>query len=141
VFDELEKYKNNDHFFFERDDLLRNVCNTPQNICGVYIVNSLRKGKIEIVNIGSSGKIYKDGKIKYPDGGLYDAIVNESQFGEPRNISWPLKMVNDEIDALDIYWYETLNSEISDLPSYTEAIILQKYFEIYGTIPKWNKPF
>ncbi len=99
-------------------------------------MNSLRKGKIEIVNIGSSGKIYKDGKIKIPNGGLYDTIVNKRQFWEPRNISWPLKMVNDEIDALDIYWYETLNSEISDLPSYTEAILLQKYFEIYGTIPK-----
>ena len=38
MFDELTKYKNNDHFFFEPTDNLREVCNAPNDKSGVYII-------------------------------------------------------------------------------------------------------
>ena len=59
MFDELDKYKSNGHFFFSADDELSTVCNAPKNGVGIYIVYALKGGKIELIYIGSSGKYYK----------------------------------------------------------------------------------
>ena len=34
MFDELTKYKNNNHFFFTEKEELENVCNAPKNKSG-----------------------------------------------------------------------------------------------------------
>jgi len=102
MFDELEAYKNHDHFFLNRDQSLAETCNAPKDIAGVYVVYRLANGGIDLVYIGSSGKITNNGKLKIRKGGLYDRIVSGKQFGEPRQISWSKKMENDDIDALDI---------------------------------------
>ncbi len=44
MFDELEKYKSNGHFFFDEKDELENVCNAPKNGMGVYVVFALKNG-------------------------------------------------------------------------------------------------
>ena len=41
MFEQLEKYKSNKHFFFEKKNELNNVCNTPKNGIGVYLVYAL----------------------------------------------------------------------------------------------------
>jgi hypothetical protein len=33
------------------------------------------------------------------------------------------------------------NNKIKDIPAYTEAILIQKHFDIYGTLPRWNEEF
>ena len=100
----------------------------------------LKNGRIELVYIGSSGKVQNDGKIKHRIGGLWDRIVNGHQFGKtPRKISWKNKLIDENIDALDIYWYDTFNSENRDIPIFVEATIIQRYFEIHGHLPRWNK--
>lgn len=141
MFDELNKYKNNNHFFFSADQSLASVCNTPKNICGVYVVFALTRGKVVLVYIGSSGKMQKDGKIRIRKGGLYDRIVNGKQFDGPRRISWPDKMKAENIEALDIYWYDTFNNKTLDIPAYIEAKLLQKHFEVTGFLPEWNEEF
>ena len=141
MFDELEEYKNNDHFFLSPDDNLEKVCNAPKNAIGVYLVYALKKGHVILVYIGSSGKIKRDGRIKPGNGGLYDSLVNENQFNEPKKLSWKIKMKKEKIDALDIYWYATYNEEIHDLPLYAKAIVMQKYFDLNGELPEWNTEF
>lgn len=141
MFDELKKYKKHDHFFFNPDDNLAEVCNVPKNICGVYIIYALTGGKVKLFYIGSSGKIGKNGEIRIRDGGLFDRIVNGKQFEKPRRISWPQKMKEQNIDALDIYWYETFSAKMQDLPAYTEAILFQRFFEITGRLSDWNEEF
>ncbi len=141
MFDELKKYKNNNHFFFDGDKPLGDVCNAPKSASGVYVIYALTKGKVRLFYIGSSGKMQQNGKIKHRKGGLYDRIVNGKQFDKPRRISWLEKLTDDQIDALDIYWYETINTETNDIPSYTEAILIQKYYETYGCLPDWNVEF
>ena len=93
MFDELNKYKQNDHFFLNPKDDLKQVCNAPTNKSGIYIVYALKNGKIELIYIGCSGKIDKDGSMfirKAGLGGLKDRLVNGHQFGKiPRRISWP----------------------------------------------------
>jgi hypothetical protein len=140
MFDELNKYINRDHFFFSKKDDLEKVCNAPKNASGIYIVYELKKGKIELVYIGSSGKVLNDGTIKHRNGGLYDRINNGHQFGKiPRRISWKQKLIDEGIDTLDVYWYDTLNADTMDIPAFMEATILQRFFEMYGRLPRWNK--
>jgi len=139
MFDELRKYNNNDHFFFKAHDKLEKVCNAPKNRSGIYVVYELKNGKIELVYIGSSGKIQNNGTIKHRKGGLFDRIVNGQQFGKiPRKVSWPKKMRDEKIEALDIYWYDTFNQVIMDIPACIEAILIQRFFEINRRLPKWN---
>jgi len=141
MFDELTKYKNNDHFFFTVQQALENVCNAPKDKSGIFVVWQLKNGRIELVYIGSSGKIQNNGKMNSKDG-LYGSIVNEKQFGEiPRKKSWKQKLIDDEIEALDVYWYDTFNSNNKDIPGFVEATIIQVFFEMHGRLPRWNKEF
>jgi len=57
------------------------------------------------------------------------------QFGKPRNKSWKEKIIGDNIEALDIYWYESVDKRNNDKPSAVEKIIVQKFCDIYGTVP------
>jgi len=112
MFDELTKYKNNDHFFFTPDMELNDVCNAPKKSSGIYLVYELKNGRIELVYIGSSGKVQDNGQIKHRNGGIFDWIVNGHQFGKiPRKKSWKQKLIEESNEAIDIY----------------------------GQLPKWNK--
>jgi hypothetical protein len=141
MFDELKKYKTNNHFFFDGDKPFGEVCNAPKKGSGVYVVYALTKGKVKLIYIGSSEKMQKNGKMRHRIGGLYDRLVNGKQFEKPRRISWLEKLTEDQIDALDVYWYETINSATNDIPAYTEALLIQKHHETYGCLPDWNMEF
>ncbi len=139
MFDILEDYAIQDHFFVNPDSDLSAVCNAPRNAVGVYLVYSLHHGEVELVYIGSSGKVLQDGSVRYRVGGLYDRIVNGKQFGEARRRSWKKRMVTEEIDALDVYWYHTMDNEVQDIPSYVESYLLQAHYSLYRRLPRWNK--
>jgi len=141
MFDELRNYKNNDHFFFKPDESLNEKCNAPKDSSGIYLIYALAHGKIELIYVGASGRMQPGGKLKARNGGIFDRIVNGKQFDEPRNISWPKKMKAEQIEALDIYWYETFNIKVKDIPAYAEAQIIQRHFDIYGKLPRWNSEF
>lgn len=140
MFDELKKYKSG-HFFVSGDEDLKNACNAPKESAGIYLVYKLAKGKIELVYVGSSGKIKQNGELQIRQGGLYDRIVNGKQFDEPRRISWIDKINSENIDALDVYWYETISKSFIDIPTTIEGIIIQRHFEVFGALPEWNKEF
>ena len=143
MFDELQKYKQTNHFFFQATDKLREICNAPTDKSGVYLVYALKNGKIELIYIGCSGKLEKDGTIfirKAGLGGMKDRIVNGHQFGKvPRRISWIKQMIEEKIEALDVYWYVTHDSNFSDNPREIENKLLRKHSVVYGRLPKWNK--
>ncbi|MDP9077613.1 MAG: hypothetical protein M3O71_09350 [Bacteroidota bacterium] len=143
MFDELNKYKINDHFFYQATDSLIEVCNAPADKSGVYLVYALEHGRIELVYIGSSGKKLPDGNIKTRVaglGGIKDRLVNGHHFGKtPRKKSWPIQMLSEDIHALDVYWWVTHDNKNKDCPLDVESIILEKYYEIYGGLPRWNK--
>lgn len=141
MFDELEKYNSNDHFFFTKNNELKSVCNAPKKGLGVYVVYELKDGRIELVYIGSSGKILQNGRQKTQNNGLWDEIINGIQFGDPRSKSWKAKIIAENIEALDIYWYETFDAENNDIPSVIQGILIQRFYEIYGVLPKWNKEY
>jgi hypothetical protein len=142
MFDELNKYKINNHFFFKQNDKLSDVCNAPTDKSGVYIVYALSKGRIDLVYIGRSGEKKPDGNIfvrKASLGGIKDRIVNGHQFGKiPRKISWINQMKIENIEALDVYWYATHDIKCNDCPKEVENSLLQKYYDLYQELPRWN---
>ncbi|MBW0177748.1 hypothetical protein [Sediminibacterium sp.] len=141
MFDDLNKYKQNGHFFFKQTDNLISVCNAPNDKSGVYLLYALKDGRVELIYIGRSGEIKQDGILfirKAGLGGLKDRLVNGKQFGEPRRNSWKAVMNYEKIEALDIYWYATHCEKYIDCPKILENKLLRKYFEIYGRLPKWN---
>ena len=142
MFDELDKYKLNGHFIFKPTDNLRQVCNAPRDQSGVYLVYALKNGTVELIYIGCSGRVKNDGTIfvrKAGLGGIKDRIVNGHQFGRiARRISWLNQMTEENIEALDVYWYATHNNKYVDCPRILENQLLQKHLEIYGRLPSWN---
>ena len=64
MFDETKKYKETGHFFLRSDSDLETSCNASKSGNGVFIVNQLKHGRIDIVLIGSSGKIQKSGSFR-----------------------------------------------------------------------------
>ena len=137
MFDELTKYKTNGHFFFERGHILSKVCNAPEK-AGVYYILMLRKGKVELVYIGASGTINQKGEFSSQ---LLGGRLNNKQNGTKRQHFFEEIMLREEIDALDIYWIVTFDKNNQHLPSYVEALLLQKHFDIYGCLPEWNNGF
>ena len=113
MFDILDKYKTNGHFFFNPTDSLDEVCNAPDDKDGVYVVYELKNGKITLVHIGSSGEKIPGYAIIEGLLGLKTAIVSgtESEWKNPRRQAWPVKMLSENIDALDIYWWVTYNGK------------------------------
>lgn len=143
MFDDLNKYKEAGHFVVTLKDSLNHVCNAPTDKSGIYLVYALRSGQVELIYIGRSGKIDGNGKMfirKAGLGGIKDRIVNGHQFGKiPRRVSWPNQMKNENIEALEVYWYVTHDDTCSDCPRILEKKLLTNYLDLYGKLPKWNK--
>ena len=141
MFSEIEQYENNGHFFFDGETHIKDVCNAPKSGVGIYLVYALKNGKIELIYVGSIGKITKEGFIKTRKEGMYDKIVKGVQFGEIRNKAWKKQLFIEDIEALDVYWYETFNKKHIDIPTVVAGNIIQQFFNIYGKLPKWNEEY
>lgn len=137
MFSELNKYKQNGHFFFTRDQKLSEECNAPE-LPGVYYILQLRKGKVDLVYIGKSGTLNQNGSFSKQQ---LKTRINNKQNGTKRQDFFQEIMAENDIDALDIYWFVTFDKNHNDLPAFVEATIMQRYFEIYGCLPEWNKSF
>ena len=139
MFDELGKYKQNGHFFLKQDDSLTDVCNAPKDCSGIYMVYALEKGKVNLIYIGISGRIGKDGNIVHRKDGLRGRFLTGKQFGGLRKITWPIQTRLENIEALDIYWYVTYGSQNADFPRELEIRLLKKFCDFHGRLPRWNK--
>jgi len=138
MFDETKKYKNNGHFFFKRGDRLSEVSKNVPELPGVYYVIRLAKGRVELVYIGKSGTITRTGHFKDQ---LLKGRINNKQDGMKRQDFFDIKMIEENIDGLDIYWFVTMDESNSDLPAYMEGLLMQRFFEVQGRLPLWNKDF
>jgi len=140
MFDELRKYKTNGHFFFNPTDSLEEVCNAPANKNGVYVVYELKNGKIRLVYMGSSGAAGPVGTIREGLVGLKAAIVYGPDTEKiPRTQSWPVKLLSENIDALDIYWWVTFSGNLKDKPEDIKKLLYRNHKNMFGELPGWNK--
>lgn len=138
MFDELKKYKNTGHFFFKNGDSLLDVSRNVPELPGIYYILRLAKGKIDLVYIGKSGPIQQDGTFK--DQTLRGRINNKRN-GQSSQEFFETICREQNIDALDIYWFVTMEGKHRDIPAFIEGLLLQKIFDIHGHLPEWNRSF
>lgn len=124
MFDELNKYKEADHFFLRSNGEINTLCNAPAKN-GVFLIYSLNRGRIELVYIGCSD-------VTLEPQGLKDQIISMGKF-------LITKIMKEGADALDIYWYVTTAGRKADSPKEIEFKILKRQIEISGSVPRWNK--
>lgn len=130
MFDELRKYKKNDHFFLKKGGLLSAASKEVPENPGVYYVIKLAQGRIELVYIGRSDMI--DGDDHSKSQFLRSSIIKQQ-------LLFAQKIVDEDIDGLDIYWFVTFDRKNNDLPSFVEAQIMQRFYDQNGRMPRWNR--
>jgi hypothetical protein len=141
MYKELKKIKNTNNFSFTINDSLEEVCNAPET-SGIFLVYDAKEAAKELIMVASTGTIQNDGTLKSKNGGLYDKIVNGHQFAKTgRKYSWPAQMKLENIDRLEVYWYESFNDKIKLIPTTLEGQILQNFLDENGKLPRWNVAF
>lgn len=141
MYKELEKFKT-ESFSLTADGSLEEVCNAPESGSGVFVVTAVSEDGAEVVMVGSTGTVQNDGTLKIKNGGLYDKIVNGHQFAKTgRKYSWPAQMKKENIERLDVTWYETFNDTDKQIPTFVEAQILQNFLNENDRLPRWNVAF
>ena len=94
--------------------------------------------KIYSLKFGKSGPIRQNGQFK--DQRL-NGCLNNKQEGHYRQDFFESQILKENIDALDIYWFLTFDTKNNDLPGFVEGLLIQRFFEIHGRLPLWNKDF
>ena len=84
--------------------------------------------------------MHKDGNFGDQDV-KRNRINNKQEKQIKRQDYFDRKCKKKKIDALDIYWFVTFDDKISRLPGYVEGLLLQRYFEVHGTLHLRNKEF
>lgn len=142
MYKELEKFKVNSSFTFTTEDSLEEVCNASETGSGVFLVYAVNGDDKELIMVSSTGTVQNDGTLKSKNGGLFDKIVNGHQFAKTgRKYSWPAQMKLENIDRLEVFWYETFNDQIKVIPTFVEGQILQNFLDENGRLPRWNVAF
>jgi hypothetical protein len=142
MYKELKKIKVKNEFQFSINDSLDEVCNASESGCGIFLVYTVNEELKELIMVGSTGTIQNDGTLKSKNGGLYDKIVNGHQFAKTgRKYSWPAQMKLEDINVLEVAWYETFNDKNKIIPTFLEAQILQNFLDENGKLPRWNVAF
>ena len=142
MYKELKKFKTQNTFSFTQEDSLETVCNAPESGSGVFMVYAVDGEEKELIMVGSTGTVQNDGTLKSKNGGLYDKIVNGHQFAKTgRKYSWPTQMKLENIERLEVSWYDTFNEENKAIPTAVEGQMLQNFLDEKGTLPRWNVAF
>lgn len=142
MYKELKKIKVKNQFTFSIDNSLEEVCNASEGGSGIFLVYAVDGEEKELIMVGSTGTIQNDGTLKSKNGGLFDKIVNGHQFAKTgRKYSWPAQMKLENIERLEVYWYETFNEKNKVIPTFLEGQILQNFLDENGKLPRWNVAF
>lgn len=142
MYKELKKFKNQNSFSFTVNDNLETVCNSSESANGIFLVYEVKEEGKELIMVGSTGTIQNDGTLKSKNGGMYDKIVNGHQFAKTgRKYSWPAQMKIENIERLEVFWYDTFNDKNKVIPTFIEGQILQNFLDETGKLPRWNVAF
>jgi hypothetical protein len=142
MYKELKKFKVTNSFTFTTEDSLEEVCNASESGSGIFLVYAVEGETKELIMVGSTGTIQNDGTLKSKNGGLHDKIVNGHQFAKTgRKYSWPAQMKLENIERLEVTWYETFNEKTKVIPTFIEGQVLQNFLDENARLPRWNVAF
>ncbi len=135
---ELEKFEEKGSFTFSVEDDLSQQCNAPKEGSGIYLIFAEDDDEDNLLYIGISGTKGKEGEIVHQVDGMYGTFVNGKQFGLDRKVSWPLKMMKDEIELIVVKWYVTYGEHNDRFPRPIEEAYLTLYKQDNFDLPPWN---
>lgn len=141
-----KKYNHNGCFVLSREDNLKDIAkDIPDTKSGVYLVYAKKDKEEELIYIGCSGKMKRD-RFEHRKGGIRRRITHGHQFGKgseyERHRIWKMKMEEENIESLIVYWYITFDEGIIEhIPAFVEATLIQEYYNIHKTLPKWNQTY
>jgi hypothetical protein len=142
MYKELKKFKTQNTFSISQEDSLEIACNAPIAGSGIFMVYAVDGEDKELIMVGSTGTVQNDGNLKIKNGGLFDKIVNGHQFAKTaRKYSWISQMKLENIERLEVSWYETFNEKNKAIPTAVEGQMLQNFLDEKGTLPRWNVAF
>jgi hypothetical protein len=142
MYKELKKFKTQNTFSISQEDSLEIACNAPIAGSGIFMVYAVDGEDKELIMVGSTGTVQNDGTLKIKNGGLFDKIVNGHQFAKTaRKYSWISQMKLENIERLEVSWYETFNEKNKAIPTAVEGQMLQNFLDEKGTLPRWNVAF
>ncbi|WP_269684618.1 hypothetical protein [Flavobacterium lacustre] len=142
MYKELKKFKVTNSFTFTTENSLEEVCNASESGSGIFLVYAVEGETKELIMVGSTGTIQNDGTLKSKNGGLHDKIVNGHQFAKTgRKYSWPAQMKLENIERLEVTWYETFNEKTKVIPTFIEGQVLQNFLDENARLPRWNVAF
>ena len=135
-FEETNLYKTNDHFFYEVGQDLSSLTEKVPDLGGVFYILKLAKGRVDLVSLGKSNTLLDSKKKKVNS--LKQGILYFPN-GEEREPFLLEKMKKEQVDAIDIYWYVTLDKKNDHLPEYVLGLLMQRYYENFGKLPIWDE--
>jgi hypothetical protein len=142
MYKELKKFKTQNTFSISQEDSLEIACNAPIAGSGIFMVYAVDGEDKELIMVGSTGTVQNDGTLKIKNGGLFDKIVNGHQFAKTaRKYSWISQMKLENIERIEVLWYETFNEKNKAIPTAVEGQMLQNFLDEKGTLPRWNVAF
>jgi hypothetical protein len=50
-------------------------------------------------------------------------------------------METENFESLEVYWWVTYDECIKHIPAYVEALLIQRYYDDYKKLPRWNTEF
>lgn len=133
----LEKYTNKGEFIFKKGDKLVDLCRNIPNESGVYLMYTMKNNEEELVYIGASGKMKRNGSFGVQK--LHKRIQNMQNSKLTRQIHFEQEMEVNKIDEIKVIWFVTFDDSFKDLPLYVEALLLQGFFNKNNQLPRWNK--
>lgn len=139
MFSAIKPYKNADHFFYKLGDNLKKHAEKLPDLPGAFIVFSLAHGRIRMVYVGATQVENRKQGIKAV--GL-KSYLNNTTICRRYEDEWNARIATDDMDALDVYWYVTIDNEKkNDLPAYVKARVVQEFFDVQGCLPAWQESF
>jgi hypothetical protein len=103
----------------------RDVLDLP----GIYLIFGRRASDLDLLNIGKSGTMNRNGTFKGQT--LRLRLTRGKQGSIPRRDFFPQQLADLQLDALRFYWYVTFTDTLRILPAKAEADLLQIYFNIW----------
>jgi len=137
----IEEYKKSNQFgIFElkKDEIINDIIrkNEVPNSYGIYIIYSIKNLSKNIIYIGKSGTMINDGTFKKQ--GIAQRLT-KIQNKLPRKIYFQNVIKEYEFEKLEFLWITTFDKMYKEIPSSSEAKMIQAYFSEFKKLPLLNK--
>jgi hypothetical protein len=139
---QITHYLNNNkhgNFYLNRGEKIEQVLTDNQvpNQYGVYIIYSVKSNQESLIYIGKSGTMTTSGEFKSQ--GIKNRLKAVATNDMPRGKYFQQIIQKQGFDKLKFIWIVTFDDTVKELPAYSEAKLLQLYFDYYGELPALNK--